>query len=90
MDENIISQFSQMMVKDGVTGAVCTDLHGLILKEEGSVGPAQGGAISSIAFQAAKLFPDLNETPVITVEGHHKNCLIRHHDKIVLGIFKNR
>ena len=90
MDDNLNSQFDEILKAGGVTSVVCTDLHGLILKEKGNVSSAQAGEISSIAVQASKLFPDLNETPVVCLEGETKNCLIHNEEKIVLGIFKDK
>lgn len=90
MDDNITSKFNEILNSNGVSGVVCTDSHGLILKQEGNISTAEAGAISSIAMQASKLFPDLKQAPVISLEGTRKNCMIRQENKIVLGVFKDK
>ncbi|XP_057296355.1 ragulator complex protein LAMTOR5 homolog isoform X2 [Hydractinia symbiolongicarpus] len=78
------------MKETSVSGVICADLHGLPLAAKGIADTSTAGAISSIALQASKLFPNLNETPVISIEGESSDLLIRQEDKIVLGIYKSR
>lgn len=87
--EEINNQMDELFNTPGVSGVVFTDLRGLVLKEKGS-GNLQAGAVSTIALQASKLFPDLDESPVVCVEGEKRSLLIRNEDKIVLGVYKDK
>ncbi|XP_012557815.1 ragulator complex protein LAMTOR5 isoform X1 [Hydra vulgaris] len=90
MESKFQAQLEKLMKQDSVTGVVCGDSSGLPLAACGIATHRHAGLVSAIANQASKIFPSLNEVPIICIEGEKTNLLIRSEDKMVLGIFKTK
>lgn len=90
MESDLELVLDETMRQPGVSGVVCIDNQGLPLAAKGMASTNSAGLISGLVKEVSMLFPDLDETPIVTLEGETNNLLIKSEDKITLGIHKVR
>jgi len=88
MERNLELVLEETMREPGVSGVICIDNQGLALAAKGAANASSAGLISGVVKESSLLFPDIDERPIITLEGESSNLMIKAEDKITLGIHK--
>ncbi|XP_046839487.1 ragulator complex protein LAMTOR5 homolog [Xenia sp. Carnegie-2017] len=88
MESELENSVDSLIRVRGVIGVLCVNDEGLALAVEGSASEVHAGIISGIAQEAEKLYPDIDESPVIVLESDTCNLLIRSYENATTGIYK--
>ena len=87
MESDLENAVCELMQERGVVGVICTNKEGLALAVDGA-SEVHAGVVSKLAQEAAKLYPEIDQSPIVVLESDTCNLLIRSCEGTTTGIFK--